>query len=341
MGNNYIRAAIIISMKELIENFPKQLEEAVAIGKKATITKSKNKISNVVVSGLGGSGIGANLVSEIVFNKLNVPFGIYKNYSLPAFINQDTLFIACSYSGNTEETITTLNSALKKKATTTIITAGGKLSEIATQKKLNHIIIPGGHPPRACLGYSSTQILYTLNKVGLIDKSFENQLLETAKLLNKEQKNIQKEAKAIAKKLHNKIPIIYATADNESVAVRFRQQINENGKMLCWHHVVPEMNHNELVGWRKKSADWAVVYLRNETDFSRNQSRIEINKAVIKKYSNTILEIWSKGNSKIERSFYLIHLTDWVSYYLSELNQVDVTEVKVIDHLKGELSKIK
>lgn len=327
-------------MKELIENFPKQLQEAIAIGKKATLAKPKNKITNVVVSGLGGSGIGANLISELVFDKLKVPFSIYKDYTLPAFINSNTLFIASSYSGNTEETLSTLNTALTKKANIAVVTSGGKALEMAQQKKLNHVVIPSGNPPRACLGYSAVQQLYILQKLGLIDKSFEQQLLNTIDLLNKEQKKIQKEAKAIAKKLQNKIPIIYATANNESVAVRFRQQINENGKMLCWHHVVPEMNHNELVGWRKKSAEWAVVFLRNKTDFSRNQSRIEINKTVIKNYSKTILEIWSKGNSKLEHSFYLIHLTDWVSYYLSELNQVDVTEVKVIDHLKGALAKI-
>lgn len=327
-------------MKKLIEDFALQIEAAVEIGKKSTLVKSQQKISNVVVSGLGGSGIGGSLVAELVFNQLKVPFTVYKDYHTPAFINNETLFIASSYSGNTEETLNTLKEAEKKKAQIVVVTSGGKLLEIAKKKKYNHIVIPGGNPPRACLAYSSIQQLYILNKFSLINNKFEKELLAAAQLLKNEAKSIQKEAQKIADKLANKIPIIYATADNESIAIRFRQQINENGKMLCWHHVVPEMNHNELVGWRKKSDDWAVVYFRNESDYSRNQSRIEINKKVIKNYAKTIIEIWSKGQSKTERAFYLIHLTDWVSYYLSEINKVDVTEVKVIDHLKAALAKV-
>ena len=136
-------------------------------------------------------------------------------------------------------------------------------------------------------------------------------------------------------------PIVYAAADFEGVAVRFRQQINENGKMLCWHHVIPEMNHNELVGWRKKDPNQAVVLLRNTTDYKRTQMRMEINKEVFKKYTKTIIEIHSKGKSYLERAFYLIHLTDFVSVDLAELNKLDPTEVKVIDYLKGALAKSK
>ncbi len=326
-------------MKKLIEDFPLQLKEAIVIGRSAQLNKYSNEIKNVVVSGLGGSGIGANLTAEIAAGKLKVPFIINKDYHLPAFVNENTLFMASSYSGNTEETISALNLALRKKANIVVVTSGGRALETAKKKNLNHIIIPEGYPPRACLGYSFVQQLYVLKHAGLIDKSFESQLQKAIDLLEKEQENIKKEAKSVAKKLFNKIPIIYATSDNESIAVRFRQQINENSKMLCWHHVVPEMNHNELVGWRKKSSDWAVVYLRNESDFERNQKRIEINKSVIKKYASIIVEIWSKGASKSERSLYLIHLTDWISFYLSEMNKVDVTEVKVIDHLKKALTE--
>ena len=110
--------------------------------------------------------------------------------------------------------------------------------------------------------------------------------------------------------------------------------------MLCWHHVIPEMNHNELVGWVNKNEDLAVVIFRNEDDYYRNQKRIEISKTVFKKYTSTVIEIHSKGNSKLERALYLIHLGDWISYLLAEKNGVDVVEVDVITHLKNELSKI-
>ena len=126
----------------------------------------------------------------------------------------------------------------------------------------------------------------------------------------------------------------------EGVAVRFRQQINENSKMLCWHHVVPEMNHNELLGWRTNTNGLAVVYFRNKSDYDRNQIRIDINKKVISKFTQNITEIWSKGDSLIENSLYHINLGDWTSLYLSEMNNVDAIEIDVIDFLKGELAKV-
>ena len=151
---------------------------------------------------------------------------------------------------------------------------------------------------------------------------------------------IKIDAKEVANQLHGKIPIIYTTDRMESVAVRLRQQINENSKMLCWHHVIPEMNHNELVGWRIKDDKLAVLYMRNNDDFKRNQVRIDINKEIISKYSSNIIEVHSKGSSLVERAMYFVHLGDWISWYLSEMRGVDAIEVDVIDYLKSELSKV-
>ena len=121
--------------------------------------------------------------------------------------------------------------------------------------------------------------------------------------------------------------------------MRFRQQINENSKMLCWHHVVPEMNHNELVGWREKNEKIAVVFLRNNKDFERNQERMEFTKEVVSEYASDVVEIYSKGDYDLVRSMYLIHITDWVSFYLAELKGVDAVEVNVITKLKDKLAE--
>ena len=170
--------------------------------------------------------------------------------------------------------------------------------------------------------------------------NFEKELLASISLLRKDEKSIKKEAEKIAKNIFDKTPVIYAIDGNAAVAVRFRQQVNENGKQLCWHHIIPEMNHNELVGWRTKDEKLAVIIFRNETDNKRSQARVELNKKIIKEYTKTIIEIWSKGNSYLERAMYLIHLGDWISWNLSELRNFDCTEVKVIDWLKGELAKV-
>jgi len=150
----------------------------------------------------------------------------------------------------------------------------------------------------------------------------------------------QKKALAVAKKVYGKLPIIYSSSSFEGIAVRFRQQLNENSKLLSWHGAIPEMNHNELVGWRDDAQDKAVIILRNVNDYERVQTRMEINKKVFRKHTSTIVEIYSEGKSYWEEAFYLIHLTDWVSVMLAELRGVDATEVKVIDFLKKSLSKV-
>ena len=189
-------------------------------------------------------------------------------------------------------------------------------------------------------GYAFTELFYVLNKYGVINDSFKNDFKKAIQLLKTEKQDIQKQALLLAEKMYNQTPVIYVASGFEGVAVRFRQQINENSKMLCWHHVIPEMNHNELLGWRTNVDNLAVVYFRNKLDFDRNQIRIEINKNVLSKFTQNITEIWSKGDSVIENTLYHIHLGDWVSWYLSEMNNVDAVEIDVINYLKEELAKI-
>ncbi|MBN8702812.1 MAG: bifunctional phosphoglucose/phosphomannose isomerase [Bacteroidetes bacterium] len=327
-------------MKKLIEDFGKQLTQAISIGEKAQFTQPTTALTNIVIAGLGGSGIGGSIVSELVFRNAKLPITVIKGYDTPAFINEHTLFIASSYSGNTEETLETLSVAIAKKCKVVCVTSGGKVAEIAKQNNLDCVLIPGGMPPRSCAGYSLTQLFFILKAFGVINFDFLGQLKKAVALLNSESAAIHTEAKEVAAYLNNKIPVIYSTNLFEGVAIRFRQQINENAKMLCWHNVVPEMNHNELVGWKNKHEDLAVIIFRDKEDYQRNQKRIEINKEIIKQYTSNIMEVYCKGESQLEKAIYFIHLGDWISFYLAELRQVDIVEVKVIDFLKSELAKI-
>ena len=126
----------------------------------------------------------------------------------------------------------------------------------------------------------------------------------------------------------------------EGVAVRLRQQLNENAKILCWHHVLPEMNHNELVGWAGGHNQLAVINLRNEDEHKRTKERFKISGGIMNKYTECLIDIASEGTSRVQRSIYHIHLGDWISVYLADLRNVDPVEVKVIDFLKGTLAKI-
>lgn len=328
-------------MMSLVDRFPAQLQEALEIGAAATIRPHDKTINKIYLAGLGGSGIGGDFTAEFVAHECKVPYLVGKGYDIPAFIDEHTLFIASSYSGNTEETLSAYEQAKSTGAKIVVVSSGGKLIQYAQERDLDYIQVPGDWPsPRACLGFSFVQQLFILSKLGMIGTDQIDQIRSSINLLKFDQDDIKVEAERIAKLLYGKLPIIYTTDRMESVAVRFRQQINENSKMLCWHHVIPEMNHNELVGWRDKNDLLAVVYFRNKDDHKRNATRIDINKEIISKYAAPVIEIWSKGTSLVERSMYLVHLGDYISCYLADMRGMDSIEVDVIDYLKGELAKM-
>ena len=164
-------------------------------------------------------------------------------------------------------------------------------------------------------------------------------LEKTIDLLAKEKENIKAEAMQIAKKLNGQLTVIYSLGTCEGVSVRFRQQINENSKALCWHHVFPEMNHNELVGWTTENKSLTVLTFHTSFDYKRTQKRYEVCKPIFQKYAKEVIDITAKGDSKLEQFYYLIHMGDWISCYIADIRGIDAVEVNVIDHLKKELSK--
>lgn len=328
-------------MNTLIARYTEQLQESLEIGKGISVTPHIHEINKVYVAGLGGSGIGADFVAAIIRKEAKVPYLVGKGYDVPAYVDQNTLCIASSYSGNTEETVQSFAQMEKTGGKMVVISSGGKLIQAAKEKGYDYIEVPGSWPsPRACLGYSFVQQLALLEKLGIISDTSLQQVASSIALLDKEEEDIKSKAKEIADQLHNRMPIIYCEDRMEPVAVRLRQQINENSKALCWHHVIPEMNHNELVGWREEDDNLVVLYLRNEDDYARNSVRMDINQDIIKKYTPHIINIYSKGGNMVERMMYHVHLGDWISWYLSDLRQMDSIEVKAIDYLKGELAKL-
>jgi glucose/mannose-6-phosphate isomerase len=324
-------------MDQLIASFTKQMAEAIEIGREMKLTPAHKGIRHVVVAGMGGSGIGANLVAELVAEKMKLPFFVCKDYFLPEWVNEHTLLIISSYSGNTEETVHALDEGIRRSSKIVCVSSGGSIISLAKKAGLDYVLIPGGKPPRTALAYSFIQQLFILANYNLIDNGFVVGIQEASRLLDKEEKRIVKQAKSLAKKLNKRLPVIYTAANFEAIALRWRQQLNENSKVLGWHNTIPEMNHNELVGWRTPGK-YTVIFLRNDTDYSRTQQRINIAKNIISQYTRHIYEVWSKGESFLEKSLYLIHLGDWVSYYLAELRKVDAVEVNVIDYLKTELA---
>lgn len=328
-------------MDKLIERFPAQLAEALEIGEAAMLTAPQLEINKIYVAGLGGSGIGGNFVAEMVADECKIPYLVGKGYGIPAYVDENTLAIISSYSGNTEETLSAFDQIENTGAKIVCISSGGKVIERAKEAGYDYIEVPGDWPsPRACLGFSVVQQIFILQKLGFISSIISRQIKTSIDVIKYDQDDIKKEALSIAKKLNGKMPIIYTSDRMESVALRLRQQINENAKLLCWHNVIPEMNHNELVGWKDDRQELAVLFLRNKDDFKKNATRIDITKSIISKRSSTVMEVYSKGQSLPEKMFYLVNLGDWISYFMSQMHGVDSLEVDVIDYLKGELAKV-
>lgn len=326
-------------MKDQISSFPNQLNEALALAKDLQLSKPQQLIQNIHIVGLGGSGIGANFVQSFVKSVCKVPITVSKDYEVPAYVGPNTLAIASSYSGGTEETLACVEQFIQADAHVIGISSGGKLKEICSSNGFDFVQLPAGKPaPRACLGYSMVAQLGILHALGFIDDTYLNQVAQSAEMLRLEQEQIKGKAMQIAGLLKDRMPIIYACSDMEPVAIRFRQQLNENAKVLCWHHVIPEMNHNELVGWRNQDSNAFVIFLRNRNDYSRNQTRIEINKEIISNYAGSVMDLYSRGAGKLVQAMYLVHLVDWVSVLLAEMRGVDAMEIKVIDYLKSALA---
>lgn len=327
-------------MKSYIEGFIPQLEKAFQIGTEAVFNVPKKKISNVLICGLGGSGIGGTIVAKLAQLEAGIPFVVCNDYHIPGFINEETLVIASSYSGNTEETMSAIKKAQERGAEIAAVTSGGELKKICDENGYNHIVIPGGNPPRTCIGFSMTEQVFILVKYGILPESALNELSSAITLLKDNDAAIKEEAEVVASALFGKLPIIYATDKFEPVSIRFRQQLNENSKELCWHQKFPELNHNEIVGWAAGNSNLSVVLFRNNDDYYRTQERMEFMKKVITDKGATVTEIHSKGASFIEKALYLIYLTDWASLFIADKKGVDPVEIVVIDALKDHLATI-
>lgn len=331
---------IFAIMKDLIEKFADQLDTAAQIASGYTCPPNRSHtIHEVVIAGLGGSAFGGEITRKVAESSSGVPVQIFRSYAIPAHIGPNTLVIISSYSGNTEETLEALQHCLTRNAEIVCITSGGKIAEIAREKGLDLILIPGGYPPRAAAGLSFVQQLAVLHARNIIP-DFRADLTEATNLIrNFEDKSA---AEVLAKKLHTRIPVLYSSDVFEPAAIRWRQQINENSKQLCWHHVIPEMNHNELVGWvhpQNLMDNLHVILLRSRLDYERTSMRFDINKQIIEKSCKNVSEVYAKGNTLLAQLVYFLHFGDWVSWYLAVENNVDPTPVAVIDFLKGELAK--
>ena len=339
-------------MVDLLNHFPRQIEDAIQIGKSFQPPRSfRGPFDKIVFVGMGGSAIGGDVIRSLVASESPRPIWVSRHYDLAPFVDSKTLCIFSSYSGNTEETLSAFRQGIKKGLKSLVITSGGELARLSAKSSIPWIEIPKGFPPRAALGYSVFPILQLLAKIKLV-KWDARAVEETISLLDSlakkkyglgipDQKN---PAKQLAHILLNRWVVIYAGTELlDSAALRFRNQIEENAKAMASHHLLAEMNHNEILGWQFPASlipKTACVFLRDAKDHPRIQLRMDFTKNLIEKERGAQTEeIHSMGKSRLARLFSTLYFGDWVSYYLALLYQIDPTPVVVIEALKKHLAR--
>jgi len=278
---------------------------------------------------MGGSAMGGDLL-RIYLSDTNIPVYVNRDYKVPNFVNENSLVFVVSYSGNTEETLSSLNDAKEKNAQIIGITSGGKLAEEC--KKV--IQIPSGLQPRAALGYLFFPMLGILHNSNLARVKNEdlNEMLEILKQTDK----FNEAGEELSKKLKEKIPIIYASESLGAIAFRWKTQINENAKMPAFYNVFSEMNHNEIAGYKSMDMKFAAVIIRDKQDNERIKKRMDICREIMEGHV-TVEEIETQGESLLARMFSTIYLADFVSYYMALANRVDPSPVEIIEGMKEKL----
>lgn len=328
---------------EVLQNTYKQIEYAIN-NSYPEFGFDKEAINKIIVTGLGGSAISGDLLKNFLKDELTVPVQINRNYFLPSFADEKTLLIASSYSGNTEETISSFNDGLKRKCKIICLSTGGKLEKLAADNSIPFIRLQKGFQPRYALGLSFFSLLKVFEKLQLIP-SQEKIISKIISLWKEKASAYSAEgniALTTAQQLIGFVPIIYSASDyTNAVGYRFKSQLNENSKLHAFHHEFPEMNHNEIIGWeshQQKQLHTKVIYLLDETYHPQIKKRFQIVSEFIKKSDVEIISMESNENDFKVRIMDLIFLVDWISFYLGVIRGFDPSEIEYINLLKDRLT---
>lgn len=282
--------------------------------------------SNIVIAGMGGSGIAGRLFQEIYSD---MPVFISNGYSLPKFVGKDSIVVCISYSGNTEETISAYEEATRKNAQLAVITSGGEL----LSKGRNVVKIPSGTSPRSALGYMLMPLLNTFYEIP------EEDILEARAILSKLDKDNSKEKKIAAEIFEGEhIPIVYSTSPNDSIAYRWNTQLNENSKILALWSSFPELNHNNTMALKntyRKELFYPICIKSNADE--RISARITATEKVTNMKFRRIIE--AEGTSPFAKLTYLLHVGDYISYHLAKLRNMDPLDITSIEELKSMIKK--
>ncbi len=315
-----------MDMKEMIEKFEELVDLGWKLGEGIEIEKEFDK---VIFMGMGGSAIAAEIISSLSEYYGEVLMRTVKGYEIPRWVDERTLAVAISYSGNTEETLTSFKKALERTKIAIALSSGGKLEELCHEKGIDHIKLRAGFAPRAAFPMTFFCLLRILGERAGVSAN-PGKVKEVLKEVD------PKRAKEIGSEVSRSIPVIYANGPLVPVAKRWANQFNENAKMLAFFGEFPEMNHNEIVGWgeHEKAKEFSVFILESGIENERVRLRYDLTEEIALKNCRKLYRIKAVGEGIVEKIAYLVNFNDWISYYAAIERGVDPVEIKTISTLK-------
>jgi len=323
-----------------IRDLPEQCQQAWTEVKKIKLPTAYKKIENIIVCGMGGSNIGTDFLRNVFYREIRYPVLIVNDYQLPGYVSSKSLVIVSSYSGNTEESLSCLKEALKRKSKIIVITAGGKLAKVAQNKKiLAYIFAPIHNPsnqPRMGLGYSIMAQLGLLKKLNLV-KVQEVEIKKAIVDLSKTK--VEEKAKILAQKIYQKMPIVVGAEFLSGNVHILANQINENAKTFAEYFLLPELNHHLMEGLKFPSKKNLIFLFLESKNYSKViKKRIAITKRVLNKAKVTFLSYNTSSKGKLSEGLEALSAGSYISFYLSLLNNIDPSEIPTVDYFKKELT---
>ncbi len=345
-----IRRTDTRGMYDLVAGFPDHFKQGRAIAEAVSLSIDARAMRQLVVIGMGGSAISGDLLRCYGVDQSPIPIQVVRNYALPASVDRQTLVVASSFSGNTEESLAGFEEAMARKATVVCIASGGQLLDLARKHGLPYAQIPGGMPPRAALGYSLAVLMVFARKMGVIqvpDEAWDeaDSLLRMQTALYGDPTSAHL-ARTVADGVVGRLPVVYSSLGLlEAVNLRWRGQFQENSKMLAAGNLYPELNHNEIMGWEQTGASslqsqMGVIVLRDREDHPRIQHRMDVTRSLIQSRAGSWTEVSTSGEHRLTRMVSLVNLGDWASLYAAYVRAVDPTPIGLIDQLKDALANV-
>lgn len=344
----YLAKVDASKMRNIMIGLPESCLEAFELAEDLELPKRFSPPPrNIVFLGMGGSSIGGSLIRSWASEKSSIPIATCQDYHLPNFVDRYSFVVAVSYSGNTEETLSAFVEAVQRGSSVVSVASGGKLMEFSYELNIPCVRVPPGLPPRGALPYLFMPLLSLVRKAGIdVDPEERNECIEVVRTLRNELRPESpfenNRAKQIAFDLFGFTPIVYGWDRYIPVARRIKTQLNENSKIPAFWSMLPEGDHNDVIGWdgdKETSKRFCAIIIRESQEPEEIWNRIESTKRVVLADSlGKIIELKASGQTPLARMFSVLYVGDFASLYMAVLRGVDPTPVKVIDRLKIEMA---